>query len=141
MSEQLYSIKESTLTDIADALRRKHGETELALVEKEVPTTVINKTDNATGFDEMTGSSDDYPTGYYISTVEGASSIKVKIAYALWYTSTAQGWCDEIRIAGGAYDESTFPASGVEIYSGWDNGEAVPLTVKELTFNGFLAIK
>lgn len=71
-----YTIEESTLTGIADAIREKYGQ------EKEaIPDIVVSKTPNATGFDSYEG---DYPSGVKLRDlvhIPNASSIHIKIAY------------------------------------------------------------
>lgn len=96
MSDTLYSIKESTLTDIGDALRRKHGETRIVEVEEFVPTVQIVKTKNATGFDTYEGTY--YSTSTKIGEVSftGATKIKVTVACDLGSNQT-------LMIASGSY--------------------------------------
>ena len=86
MSEQLYSIKEQTLTDIGDALRRKHGETEwidVVTSETIADGMKVSKTPNATGFETSDGShpamSANNESIWDVVTISGASSIKVKM--------------------------------------------------------------
>jgi hypothetical protein len=78
-----YSIEETTLTNIGDALRRKHGETKkVTVTEEKEYSSRVSKTSNATGFDSFEGA-------YVIEngelldtvTIEGASRIHVKMAY------------------------------------------------------------
>lgn len=95
MSEQLYSIKESTLTDIGDALRRRHGETEIIYKDIE---TKISKSPNATGFNTFEGNYGTSKTE--IITISGASTIKVKVAYDIGKGAMAP---DSLRIAAGAH--------------------------------------
>lgn len=92
MSEQLYSIKETTLTGIADSLRKWHGETYIAPMED----VVVSKTPNATGFNSYDGGYGDTTEFYDVVTIPGASSIKVKMAYQT--ESTQYDW---IQIASG----------------------------------------
>jgi hypothetical protein len=130
-----YSIEGQELTDIADALRARYGDTEWIMAEGKYPTSAINKTSNATGFDEMTGTSYYDPEGCYVTTIVGAKKIKVKIAYTLYYSSVAQGWCDLIKIVDGIYhNKNDMPSGGVE-YSPWSLKKSIPLTVSELIFN------
>ena len=83
MSEQLYSIKETTLTGIADALRRKVGETKTITVEEPFPVTEVIKTYNATGFYTYEGGYTLTSTKMGEATIKGASKIKMDIAYDL----------------------------------------------------------
>lgn len=90
-----YSIEETTLTNIGDALRRKHGETKMGTVMEDllVPASVISKTPNATGFDTWEGSYRDREewdfedsTYYYIFNVvhiPTAKSVSIKYKYEL----------------------------------------------------------
>ena len=80
----LYSIKQETLTDIGDALRRKHGETKTITVTKTEEFTVptIAKTPNATGFDSF-GDSSEVGSDFIVNvTFNGAAYIKIKIGYS-----------------------------------------------------------
>lgn len=83
MADKLYSIKETTLTDIGDALRRKHGETrtETVTVEEIIPNMVVSKTPNATGFYESIGNYADNLTQYDVVRVPNASYIRVRVRY------------------------------------------------------------
>lgn len=69
-----YTIEESTLTGIADALRGKVGETETVSVLSKV-----SKTDNFSDFGTFEGSPI-VKSFYDVVTLEGASSIKVKMS-------------------------------------------------------------
>lgn len=110
-----YTIEESTLTGIADALRRKHGETKLCMmeVEKTIPSVKISKTSNATGFDSCEG---DTPTEKFFDVVsfEEASAILVKIGWG------AKSLGVMLYIGEGeAYDESSFyTLSNIKNYQG-----------------------
>ena len=80
----LYSIKQETLTDIGDALRRRHGETKTITVTKTEEFTVptIAKTPNATGFDSF-GDSSEVGSDFSVDvTFNGAAYIKIKIGYS-----------------------------------------------------------
>lgn len=125
MSEQLYSIKESTLIDIADALRRRHGETEIATVIEtvDIPSAVVSKTNNATGFNTWEGQ---YTTGTSCDVVkiDGATSIKVKMAYQIQLSSIY----NYVQIASGEYTVDTFPKNSAEKYG------KTTLTTVELVF-------
>lgn len=102
-----YSIEGQELTDIADALRRKHGETRIdtIIVDKFIEDTVISKTPNATGFDTWEGNSPNQ-TFTDVVKIPTASSIKVKMAYK---TNTALANYTSVFIAKGEYDTSNFP--------------------------------
>lgn len=82
MSDQLYSIKESTLTDIGDALRRRHGETRMeTILVDEVVTVDIFASDNMTDFgvftgDYMCGRGESYYATYIIDNDLGPTKIK-----------------------------------------------------------------
>lgn len=81
MSEQLYSIKESTLTGIGDALRRRHGETEIVTVEGIVPDIFVSKTNKATSFTNLGGTTETNYSNDDVVTIPNANSIQVQIAY------------------------------------------------------------
>ena len=78
MDEVLYSIKESTLTDIGDALRRRHGETEWVNVSAPC---VVNKSHNATGFDSYEGNFINEKNTLSIASVNNAYAVNVKIRW------------------------------------------------------------
>ena len=87
MSEQLYSIKESTLTDIGNALRRKYGD-----IEWIEPENNIFKTNNATGFGTVDG--ENLPNvGMATKTFEFDEEKDIKIGY--WFTDiyVDMGYC------------------------------------------------
>lgn len=94
----LYSIQDTTLTGIADALRGWHGETKTVTKSgvKEVSKKVVSKTANATGFNSFNGGYGNNQRLYDVVTVEGASSIKVKMAYQ----SEGLSW-DWVQVASG----------------------------------------
>lgn len=77
MSEQLYSIKEQTLIDISDALRRKLGENMPGFV---LCPAVITKTPNATGHDNIGMLEKELSWKCYPVQIEGAASIKLIIS-------------------------------------------------------------
>lgn len=126
----LYSIKEETLTDIGDALRRKWGETKTITVTKTEEFTVptIAKTPNATGFDSF-GDSSEVGSDFSVDvTFNGAASIKIKIGYSNdtidMFSRTNVSYKDSlgstITEAFGAGDsgvvEKTIEASSISIY-------------------------
>ena len=113
-----YSIEDTTLTGIANALRRKHGETRL---EDGEIVTKISKTINATGFDSWEGN---YPSGetYDAVTIPGAESIHVKMAYQTMSQPNAY-----VQVAAGKLSEGSAFVS-CEKYGGKE------LTTVELTF-------
>ena len=81
-----YSIEDTTLIGMADALRRRHGETRWGtyIEEVEVPSVSILKTPNATGFDSYEGLYADptkEETIYEGITIPGAHTIKAKVAF------------------------------------------------------------
>lgn len=138
---ELYSIKKETLTDIADALRAKYGDTEIATVEEYIPITLISKTPNATGFDSWSGNTEKNPDGtdrpnhiYMPYTIEGASSLKVKMAYHLYYMGSITSYHQYVYIASGNYDENTFPIDTALKYQGEDKTGAAPIKMVELDF-------
>lgn len=105
-------IEESTLTDIGDALRRKHGETRLdkVMVEETVPDVVVSKTPNATGFDSWSGV-------YHDGIAEDSSCVPIQIANANFIKikiGIELNGTDLIYIANGNFPD----------YLSWKNGGA-----------------
>jgi hypothetical protein len=74
-----YSIEDTTLTNIADAIRNKY-EKEYNITETPIETKV-SKTPNATGFDTFDGAYAANLSTTDTVTIEGATRIKVKISY------------------------------------------------------------
>lgn len=126
MSEQLYSIKESTLTDIGDALRRRHGETRLGTitVEKTIPDIQISKTENATGWDTYEGL---LPAVDMIDVIRFpyAHSIKVKMNYQTFNAY------QHIYIASGEFDDYSDVDDHAEDYY---TGGTLPIQTVEILF-------
>ena len=99
---KLYSIQESTLTDIGDALRSKYGESYIEI--ERTPATII-KSSKATGFNTYGGY-----TGFDIAQVfkcPGASYIK------LVYTTNVNNDSYYIKYAIGEFTRDTFPTDGI----------------------------
>ena len=115
-----YSIEDTTLTGIADALRRYRGDTKFEFEDLEAETK-ISKTQNATGFDSFEGN---YPSGetYDTVTIPGAESIHVKMAYQTHSQPNAY-----VQVAAGKLSEVSAFVS-CEKYGGQE------LTTVELTF-------
>ena len=118
MSETLYSIKESTLTDIGDALRRKHGETEVVTYDEplQVGDVVVSKTSNTNAdgtFKEWTMGKEKY-----VITVPGAEFIDVKVI-AINFLSGNQS----LTIASGAYPTGSLPIGSTILAMGVDERE------------------
>lgn len=80
-----YSIEDTTLTNIADAIRSKQ-KPETEKIETAIETKV-SKTPNATGFDSYSGSYSNNLARTDTVTITGATTIKVKIAYQTESTS------------------------------------------------------
>lgn len=81
----LYSIKEQTLIDIGDALRRRHGETEMGIVLEDqlVPKVEVFKSNNATGFKQANDEaievdSTNHHEQLKVISIPEATTIKVK---------------------------------------------------------------
>ena len=125
MSEQLYTIKESTLTDIGNALRRRHGETKIGtvIVEEVVPAVIVSKTPNATGFDSYDGGYGNNNQLVDIIKIPNAQSIKIKIAYS------TEAFSDRICIAGKEYKTPLEFTEYEQMLQGESNG------IKEYTIN------
>jgi hypothetical protein len=120
----LYSIQDTTLTGIADGLRKWYGETKTVTVSgmRPVPLKVVSKTPNATGFDTRSGGYGNGTNLYDVVTIPGASIIKVKIAY-----QTENTVYDYVQVAAG--NLTTMPSDATKY--GY-----VLLTTTELTFKG-----
>ena len=80
-----YSIEGQELTDIANALRRRHGESSTTYTYELMPEVKISKSINAISFTEWDG---EYAEFDYIGagktdvvTIEGADKLKVKMSY------------------------------------------------------------
>ena len=91
----LYSIKEETLTDIGDALRRKHGETKWIVSDE--GTVLVSKSQGSTGFNNYGGQ---FNTGEILEVIKitGANSIKITLQSS-FYTGYMQ-----LFIAPGKHD-------------------------------------
>lgn len=77
----LYSIKEETLTDIGDALRRHHGETKQEAIIEEC---AVYKTEGAVGFGDVNPFS--LPTsGYQLRVSHGTSGAAYLVVKASYY--------------------------------------------------------
>ena len=79
-----YSIEDTTLTSIADALRDKNNGWEEVIVgydETRTPIVKVSKTPNATSFTEYSGSYANSLTQSETVTIEGAVSLEVNVAY------------------------------------------------------------
>jgi hypothetical protein len=106
-----YSIEEKTLTDIGDALRRKHGETRIEIGEE---ITKVSKTSNATGFDSFEGEYDDNKMQeiYHVVKIEGAENLYVKMSYQTINRSSAY-----VQVAAGDL-VGNFPHASATKYGG-----------------------
>ena len=101
-----YAIEGQELTNIADALRRRHGETKKIMVTdyEIVPATMISKTPNATGPDSWEGLAP-YGFTYDVITIPNATSIQVTL-----YTHTYMAY-QHIYVVAGEYGEMSFPTN------------------------------
>ena len=122
----LYSIQSSTLTDIGDALRRRHGDTKIITVEEYLPFKEVSKTANATGFNTYEGTYANLLNTYDVITIPGASKIKVKMGY-----QTESTKYDYIQVVPGAYTDGTgFPTDATKY------GDRESIKYIELDFTG-----
>lgn len=119
----LYSIQSSTLVDIGDALRRRHGETKIITVKDDKPLKIISKTDNATGFDSRNGDYDVRLDTYDVVKIPGAVRIDVKLG-----CQTENTKYDYLQVATGELNSANFPTTA-EKYGGKE------IQSLELTFN------
>ena len=119
---QEYAISETTLTALADAVRKNVGETKLIQTGVGEPEVKISKTTNATSFTEHSGGYGNNKALYDVVSFPGASKIVVDIAYQTESTNY-----DYVQIAVGSVSSapstSTYPKYG-----------GTTLTRKELTF-------
>jgi hypothetical protein len=120
----LYSIQDTTLTGIADGLRKWYGETKTITVSgmRPVPLKVVSKTPNATGFDTRNGGHGNNQRLYDVVTIPGASIIKVKMAY-----QTENTVYDYVQVAAG--NLTTMPSDATKYGN-------ILLTTTELIFRG-----
>ena len=111
--EKQVLVNESSLVNIADALRDKLGETYVEY-ETEIqytPITKISKTSNATGFDKFEGSYPSSYTNYDTVVIEGASKLKIKIAYQT--EGTQYDWVQIVPMATNSSPSlGTYPKRG-----------------------------
>lgn len=119
---QEYAISGTTLTALADAVRKNVGETKLIQTGVREPEVKISKTTNATSFTEHSGGYGNNKAVYDVVSFPGASKIVVDIAYQTENTNY-----DYVQIAVGPVSSppstSTYPKYG-----------GATLTRKELTF-------
>ena len=96
----LYSIKQETLTDIANAIRSKVGDTRPIYAEY-----AINKSKGSTGFDYTIGGF----TSPYTSTItsDGASYLKIKMAYTTGKSNSYSFYVNNIKYSTESYTPST----------------------------------
>ena len=99
----LYSIKEETLVDVADALRRKHGETKLV----QAGDTIVVKSANAIGFDNI-GDNNSEALSVYVVKIPNAVEIKVLLSFK------SNGYSNDMRLISGEYDLSSYPRGSSE---------------------------
>lgn len=118
----LYSIKQETLTNIGDALRRKHGETKTITVTEEVdvPSITVSASPNSTSFTHFGGLSGEKKNIKDIVTIPSANSIHVKIAYR------TMGAYNSVSVYSDTY-------SSGELYT---NSSSSSIVNKEFTFEG-----
>lgn len=118
---KLYSIQESTLTDIGDALRSKYGETRPGTI---LVPCVISKTSNATGPYTWDGPFPANGVQYYNIRIPGATRIEVDLYYFTTSISCAAFW-----IAAGEYNNNNpLSSSGLTTYCGYQSVQNKKLT-------------
>lgn len=119
---QEYAISETTLTALANAVRKNVGETKTIQTGFGEPEVKISKTPNATSFTEHSGGYGNNKAVYDVVSFPGASKIVVDIAYQTESTNY-----DYVQIAVGSVSSppstSTYPKYG-----------GTTLTRKELIF-------
>ena len=127
-----YSIQDTTLTAIGDAIRNKTGEhtrLETETYIATIPEVIVSKTPNATGFETYEG---EYPKGDLFDVVyfPGASSIYVDLATDTLYPTGTE----YIKIAPGKYDINNFPLDTTEKIYNPDKTSVKPLRT-QFTFD------
>lgn len=118
-----YSIEDTVLTNIADAIRDKNNEWEDIIIGYEdilLPVVKVSKTPNALSFTEREGAYANSLTQKETVTIEGATSLEVTLAYQSESTN---------------YDYVTVTAGKSTSTSGTKYGGST-LTKKILTFEG-----
>lgn len=100
---KLYSIQESTLTNIGNALRSKYGETRIEI--ERMPPFILIKSSRATDFNTYGGYTG--PDTVHVFKCPGANYIK------LVYTTNINDGGNYIKYAIGEYTKSTFPTDGI----------------------------
>lgn len=125
-----YSIEDTTLTALGDAIRDKSGKsTKIITVmeEKEVDAMKVSKTSNATGFDSHDGKTQSTDS-LDVITFQGASGIKVDIAYQTFEVF------QYVQIATGAYTDIYKIPTGTTKYYTKSVNSVVSRERKELIF-------
>lgn len=123
-----YAVEGQELTDIADALRRKHGETEWITVteQREYAGFVVSKSEGSTGFGSYGGG---FKAGAIAQVIEipQATSLKVNIEmkFPTGYSS--------VLIAKGIYNVDDFPRLVTENNYTNKNGEHIFDSVNTIT--------
>lgn len=117
-------INDKHLTDIGNSLRNWLGETEtkIEIIQQPKKIAKVSKTDNATSFEEHSGGYPNSLRKYNTVTIEGASSIGVKMAY-----QTENVSYDYVQVASGSL---TSMPSGTTKYGG-TAAKTVELTFKD----------
>ena len=107
MSEKLYSIKESTLTDIGNALRSKYGETEIVTIT--APTVISKSHSGASGFDSYVSNVSQLISAnrYEVINIPNSTTIYIKIGTETQASDTY------IQIASGSLD--TMPEDAITL--------------------------
>lgn len=120
-----YSIEDTTLTAIGDAIRGKVGETKIVTEyeEKEVAQMKVSKTPNATSFNTWEGNVPSSKTTDVI-TLDNVSKMKVKLAYQTYGTwhnvviyDNVTGYILKSMLSSSdlKYEEYTFNTNSIEI--------------------------
>ena len=116
-----YAIEDTTMTALADSVRRVVGETRLEEISSTyIGNYIVSKTDNALSFTEKSGSYATSLSTYDVITIPGAVKIVVDVAYQTEGTSY-----DYLQVASGA--KTSMPSATTK-YGG------KTLTRKEITF-------
>ena len=102
-----YSIEDTTLTGIADALRRKHGETEIVTIT--APTVISKSHSGASGFDSYASSISQFFSAniYKVINIPNSTTIYIKIGTETQASDTY------IQIASGSLD--TMPEDAITL--------------------------
>ena len=129
-----YSIQDTSLIAIGDAIRNKTGEHTRPGIEKymkTIPEVIVSKTPNANGF-SSSDVTEAYPRGTLIDVISfpGADSIYVDCAIEVFWKDGRE----YVQFAPGEYDDTNFPVDETEKHYFSGEGDYKYIR-KQLTFS------